>query len=183
MGNSIFEVYLRNFLHFDFLIFLLALVNFFFLNKAVKTSRDIDNKLFPKGYAAGGWKSYDQMKDYFTRVMSLDGEEDLISSRRQMNSSYTVFENITAIFPLMGLLGTVISLIPMVNSIGSGETSLFFSALTSTFWGIVFAIISKGLNSIAESRVLESERNIQNFLDRYSTMVRQSDEEKKKSNN
>lgn len=131
---------------------------------------------------AGGWDNYSQMKDYYEKIMSLNGEEELIFLRRRMNSSYIVFENITTIFPLMGLLGTVVSLIPMVNTISTGDVSLFFSALTSTFWGIVFAIISKIVNSFVESSVDEAERNIQNFLDRYSTMVRKSNEEKKFNN-
>jgi len=175
-------MYLTNFLRFDFLIFILGAVDFYFLLRASHFSREIEEKLFPRGYTPGGWNNYGEMKKYYTSVMSLGGEEELITLRRKMNSAYTVFENITAVFPLMGLLGTVLSLIPMVDSLGNAGTGLFFSALTSTMWGIVFAIAARIVNSFTESRLMESERNIQNFLDRYSSMVRNDYEETQSDN-
>ena len=55
----------------------------------------------------------------------------------------------------MGLLGTVLSLLPMVNSMGDlgAQTGSFFLALTSTFWGIVFAIIFKAINGVVEAEI------------------------------
>lgn len=172
MTGSILSVYWHNFIHFDFLIFLLAGLNSYFLVQSLRQSNQIAALLYPKGYLPGGWDSYADMKAHYDRLMGLQGEETLINHRRQMNLSYTIFENITTIFPLMGLLGTVISLIPMVKSIGTIEQGLFFSALTSTFWGIVFAIIFKAINGYLEAGITEAEKNIQIFLDRYSTMVK-----------
>lgn len=172
MQDSILQVYGQNFLKFDFLIFILAIINFYFLFQSLKRSRSIEHLLYPKGYLPGGWDNYHAMKQHYEDVMQLKGEETLIDHRRKMNLYYAVFENITGIFPLMGLLGTVISLIPMVRSVGTIEHGLFFSALTSTFWGIVFAIISKGFNGYVEAQIEEAEKNIQVFLERYSTMVR-----------
>jgi len=74
------------------------------------------------------------------REMSAD---ELLSCRKMANSFYAVFCNLITIFPLLGMLGTVRSLIPMVNQIGSLSTGLFFGALTSTFWGIVCSITGK----------------------------------------
>lgn len=176
MQDTILQVYLENFLRFDFLIFLLAVLNFYMLAQSLKHARSIEALLYPKGYLPGGWDNYSAMKAHYTHLMDLKGEETLIGHRRKMNLFYAVFENITGIFPLMGLLGTVISLIPMVKSVGMVEHGLFFSALTSTFWGIVFAIISKGFNGYAEARIEEAEKNIQVFLERYSTMVRKTHE-------
>ena len=173
MNNTILGVYWNNFISFDFLIFILAAVNVYFLVHSLGQSRAIAAILYPKGYLPGGWDSYGEMKRHYDEVMNLKGEQTLIEHRRRMNLSYTIFENITTIFPLMGLLGTVISLIPMVKSIGTIEQGLFFSALTSTFWGIVFAIIFKGINGYLEAGISEAEKNIQIFLDRYSTMVKQ----------
>jgi len=172
VNESILSVYWNNFLSFDFLIFLLAAVNVYFLVQSLRQSQAIASILYPKGYLPGGWESYGDMKSHYDEVMNIKGEQTLIEHRRRMNLSYTVFENITTIFPLMGLLGTVISLIPMVKSIGTIEQGLFFSALTSTFWGIVFAIIFKGINGYLEAGITEAEKNIQIFLDRYSTMVK-----------
>lgn len=174
MNDSILSVYGKNFLSFDWLIFVLAAINVYFLIQSLRQSQAIAGILYPKGYLPGGWDSYGDMKQHYDDVLNLKGEQTLIEHRRKMNLSYTIFENITTIFPLMGLLGTVISLIPMVKSIGTIEQGLFFSALTSTFWGIVFAIIFKGVNGYLEAGISEAEKNIQIFLDRYSTMVKRS---------
>lgn len=176
MQDSILQVYLQNFLKFDFLIFILAALNFYMLAQSLKRAGHIEALLYPKGYLPGGWDNYSAMKEHYTHVMDVKGEETLIVQRRKMNLFYAVFANITAIFPLMGLLGTVVSLIPMVRSLGTIEHGLFFSALTSTFWGIVFAIISKAFNGYAEAEIEEAEKNVQVFLERYSTMVRQKHE-------
>lgn len=49
--------------------------------------------------------------------------------------------------PLLGTLGTVVSLI--ANSVNPSELeSNFLYALTSTFWGLVMALICKALESI-----------------------------------
>lgn len=67
---------------------------------------------------------------------------------------YTIFITIVSLFPLLGMLGTVASLI------GLGETfqkdagadieaikPRFFLALTSTAWGIIFSLIFKLINA------------------------------------
>lgn len=49
--------------------------------------------------------------------------------------------------PLLGTLGTVVSLI--ANSVNPGELqSNFLYALTSTFWGLVMALVCKALESV-----------------------------------
>lgn len=54
---------------------------------------------------------------------------------------YSFFANITAVFPLLGILGTVVSL---MNLSGTDDLSAnFSSALLTTFLGLVAAIIFK----------------------------------------
>ncbi len=61
---------------------------------------------------------------------------------------YSLFTTAITIFPLLGMFGTVRALIGLDLS---GDMSLvqenFFAALTSTAWGIVFAIIFKICNA------------------------------------
>ena len=78
-----------------------------------------------------------------------------------MNKRYALYSNLTTMFPLMGMLGTVVSLIPMVNAIGSETTGLFFSALTSTFWGIVFALIFKLLDASISYKIEDNEKHME----------------------
>lgn len=64
-----------------------------------------------------------------------------------MINSYTWYTNITAIFPLLGILGTVAALVKEFDDI-EGLTGNFMIALSTTFWGIFFAIIFKGIDAM-----------------------------------
>jgi chemotaxis protein MotA len=92
-------------------------------------------------------------------------EVDLVELRKRANGFYSVFVNLTSIFPLLGIFGTVISLLPMVSQIDSTQQS-FFTALTSTFWGLVFAIIFKFLDGFLASRIDVNNNNIMLYLER-----------------
>ena len=94
--------------------------------------------------------------------------------RKRSTGLYSIFVNITAIFPLLGILGTVISLIPMVSDMANMQNN-FFAALTSTFWGLVFAIVFKLLDSLLSSRIEDNDKNVTLLLER------KSEEEEKES--
>ena len=72
----------------------------------------------------------------------------LRSSRRRLSILYTLFTTFISIFPLWGMFGTVKALVALDLS---GELTAvrehFFEALTSTAWGIIFAIIFKILHA------------------------------------
>ena len=89
---------------------------------------------------------------------------ELLKHREQMNKAYSTYTIITTMFPLLGMLGTVMSLIPMVSSIGAEDFHLFFAALTSTFWGIVFAIICKTLDTLISYKIDDNEKHIEYLL-------------------
>ena len=84
--------------------------------------------------------------------------------REKMNKTYALYSNFTTIFPLLGMLGTVWALIPMVNTIGTTDTSNFFSALTSTLWGIIVAILFKVLDSTVSYKIEDNEKRIEFLL-------------------
>lgn len=68
--------------------------------------------------------------------------------------TYTVFVVLISIFPLLGMLGTVCSLLSLDMT---GDTALlqnnFFQALITTFWGIIYAIIFKIVNAIFQTQI------------------------------
>ncbi|WP_432650605.1 MotA/TolQ/ExbB proton channel family protein [Huintestinicola sp.] len=72
---------------------------------------------------------------------------------------YNVFVTIISMFPLLGMLGTVISLIGLGNVFQmdgadmNGIKSEFFLALTSTAWGIIFSLIYKSFNAVAQPTI------------------------------
>ena len=166
-----FEVIVKNFLSFDFIIFLLAIANGFILAQTIRASKKLFDALNPYCWIPGGEASLQEIKGKFARRNRVDSESDIIRLRRRMNAFYVIFENLTAIFPLLGLLGTVVSLIPMVNSLGDVETGLFFSALTSTMWGIIFAICFKVANGWVASGIEDNEKNIDIYLQRNTDKI------------
>ncbi len=85
--------------------------------------------------------------------------------REKAISRYTLYVNITGIFPLLGILGTVISLLGMVGE-DSEVTGHFFAALTSTFWGLIFAIIFKFLDGFISPKLDDGERAAELFMQR-----------------
>ncbi len=166
VSTSIFRVLADNFLGFDFIIFLMAGLNSYILIRTAYYSRKLYDTLNPYCWIPGGEASLKEIKGKFARQQRKSSETDIIQLRRRANTYYVFYENLTAIFPLMGLLGTVVSLLPMVEEIGEVATGLFFSALTSTMWGIIFAVIFKAMNGCIYSRIEDNEKNIEVYLQR-----------------
>ena len=95
--------------------------------------------------------------------------EDLVLKQRDhMNICYSFFSNMTAIFPLLGMLGTVKSLIGVASNIAGTEIDQFFGALTSTAWGIIFAVIFKLLDSVISVKVTTNNKEVDTLLERNS---------------
>ena len=70
---------------------------------------------------------------------------------------YTLFVTMISIFPLLGMLGTVVGLLGL--DLESGDMNNiknnFFIALTSTAWGIVFSVIFKLIHAFIADDVEE----------------------------
>ena len=105
---------------------LLALACFFVIR--------ISNKKVDRSFEL--WKSENYYSYFIYKALTL---------------SYSVFVTLITIFPLLGMLGTVKSLLVLnfvdENAIMNARNS-FFDALTSTAWGIIFAIIFKVVNAV-----------------------------------
>lgn len=77
--------------------------------------------------------------------------KELITSSDSAAFWYTLYANITAIFPLMGILGTVCSLIGLSPSADTSNS--FFTALDTTIWGLIFAMVFKIADSFISSKL------------------------------
>ena len=86
------------------------------------------------------------------------------------------FTKKSADVPLLGILGTVISLLGMVGDMTNVQDN-FYGALTSTFWGLVFAIIFKFLDGIISAKIEDNEKNVQLYLERNNAEHSQSGEQ------
>lgn len=97
---------------------------------------------------------------------------DLNKASAVASRLYTLYTNITAIFPLLGIFGTVVSLMKLSGTEGIADN--FSMALTTTFWGLIFAIIFKILDSFISS-------TLDRALDEADYLIHEHDNEKRKS--
>lgn len=74
-----------------------------------------------------------------------DEVEKLQRKRNKLLKSYSLYANITAIFPLLGIIGTVASLVEVSNETNMMDNLMV--ALDTTLLGVFFAIIFKALDS------------------------------------
>lgn len=88
--------------------------------------------------------------------------DDLEPLRKDFNEQFVEFNacaNLIAILPLLGLLGTVIGLMPGLNSVKSGDFDQLYSslstALTSTFFGLVASIWLKAYISSKPGKTID----------------------------
>ena len=95
--------------------------------------------------------------------------ELLRDSTSRASMMYSFFANITAVFPLLGILGTVVSL---MNLSGTDDLSAnFSSALLTTFLGLVSAIIFKLMDAGIAPR-------LERVLDESEYLIHQHDKER-----
>lgn len=157
---NIFAVIFMNFWGFDLLIFIAAVFNgiVFYIVKhtADELRRKMNHNVFVPHYGV----SSRQMQE----AVSTLSEEEILSLNGATGRLYSLFVNITGIFPLLGILGTVVSLLGLVSDM-ENVTGNFYGALTSTFWGLIFAIIFKFLDGIISPEIESNEKSVHIYLE------------------
>ncbi len=80
---------------------------------------------------------------------------------------YTVFVTLISVFPLLGMLGTVIALLGLDLS-GDTESlkANFFMALDTTMWGIIFAVVFKIVNAFFQPFIEAQIEKAKNLLEK-----------------
>ena len=115
------------------------------------------------------------IEKYYNKAKK-DKEEDGIkkSYYYRLDNCYTFFISIISIFPLLGMLGTVASLILVGKDFSNNMTDMtefqdimpkFFLALTSTAWGIICSVFFKLLNSFKQAYIENQIKNAKDYLD------------------
>lgn len=165
------SVIFRNFLGFDLIIFLCAAftayVYYMTKHSADRLYKKLHLTIFVPDRAASGSEAVRDAKSL--------SETKVVAMRNHTGRLYSIFVNLTGIFPLLGILGTVISLLGMVKDMDNVQGN-FYAALTSTFWGLVFGIVFKFLDGIVSARIEDNEKNVQLFLERNIAKKEQSSE-------
>ena len=146
---SVWQVVLHNLWGFDLVIVLVALGNAL----CFAATRRQANELYRRLHRLIFVPSRREHPELLAREISAVDEEEIIALRHRSESLYAVYVNVTAIFPLLGILGTVLSLLPMVADLSNMQMN-FFAALTSTLWGLIFAIVLKVLDNIGPGKTV-----------------------------
>lgn len=155
------SVIFSNFWGYDLIIFIAAIVNGFCLAKLIQSADKLYDKMHLTVYVPDGSSSREEAD----KDMSVLRETDIVNMRNNTGKLYSVFVNITGIFPLLGILGTVVSLLMIIDD-STSVLGNFYGALTSTFWGLVFAIGFKFADGIVSSRIEDNEKSVALYLER-----------------
>ena len=158
----VLKIIFKNLVGFDLMIIIVGILNgvcFYFVKKMA-------DRLYRKLHLQIFVPSHSEDRESIPDKFDIREEEEIIALRKKAEALYAVFVNVTAIFPLLGILGTVLSLIPLVSQMADFETN-FFAALTSTFWGLVFAIIFKLLDGFLSARMEDNEKSVDLFVERF----------------
>lgn len=134
---------------FDSIIVVVAIINIFLIWKLRRYSNELYELINPTIYMP----IERILKTYQGFEKKQDNLHYVRSTKENETKYYNLFISVTNIFPLLGILGTVISLLQMIGFSSTESLSHFTAALTSTFWGLVFVIIFKGIDGIISSKI------------------------------
>ncbi len=161
--KNIIPVIFMNVLSYDFIIFITAIFTGIVYHMLKKCSDALYRKMNVTIYVPDKDLSRKEADNDMAEIR----ETELVMMRKRMGRLYSLFVNLIGIFPLLGILGTVTSLLGIVEDSGN-VTGNFYGALTSTFWGLVFAIIFKILDGMIYPEIEDNERDIELYLERNS---------------
>lgn len=159
--KDLFSVIFMNFWGYDLIIFIVAILTGIMYYKLRESADKLYNKTHLTVYVPDGGASRREAES----DISVIRETDLVTMRNQTGKLYSIFVNLTGIFPLLGILGTVVSLLGLVAD-DTDVTGNFYGALTSTFWGLIFAIVFKFLDGVISAKIEDNEKTVALYLDR-----------------
>lgn len=161
--KGFFSTIMMNLIGFDMIIFLVAAANGVVFRLTKKAADELYRKMHLTVFVPGSEQSQIDAQ----RQLSELRETEVVNMRNMMCRLYSVFVNLTGIFPLLGILGTVSSLLVLVQDMSDVQGS-FYGALTSTFWGLVFAIAFKLLDGVISAKIEDNEKTVALYLERNS---------------
>lgn len=120
----------------NWLIIAFAIINIFVFWGTSKAIKSAENMFHPKGDKVDGVSP--------SMLWNKEEISKLREMRKKLITLYTWYANVTAIFPLLGILGTVAALVTY-----SDVTMIdnFMVALSTTLLGVLCAIIFKGIDA------------------------------------
>ncbi len=135
------DLLLSNFYSYDWIIFALGAVNLIVFFVAMRRARKLVESVAPRINVSSG-----NADEAIRLAKEGSSYYSLYAKWQKAEFSYNLFCNLTSLFTLLGILGTVLSLIHLVDSTADINME-FLGALTSTMWGIIFTIVFKVLDT------------------------------------
>ena len=138
------------------LIIILSLIVLFRSMQNSGALRSLIEKLDQALPHEGRDKKWDNDKDRVEiRRKSEKGQLEKIAEAEDefstLNAQYNTLCQVVTIFPLLGILGTVLGIIFM-GDVASASMDSFALALWTTFWGLVASIVLKGKLALSNGR-------------------------------
>ena len=154
------KVFLHNLIGIDGFIIILAIYNLYIFVDCKKNAELVYSYFNKKDHLSN--LTDEQKKAFDNKVDDIQfTSQQLLDNREKTNKRYAKFLNLTSLFPLLGMLGTVYALLKMGNMIGTEVQGAFFTALTSTFWGIIFALTFKSLDAQISYKIDDNEKHLE----------------------
>lgn len=130
----------------NYLILILSVLNAAVFAFLIIINKRIRSVLHPEGNK--------MLKKGFSPELSTDEKDLLSKKRRLLILLYSLYTNFTAIFPLLGILGTVAALMTNTDSaMGNGMLDNLMIALNTTLLGVIFAILFKAIDSFVSANM------------------------------
>ena len=134
---NFWEIIGKNLLGYDIIIFIVMFITIFLLIRAKKANDDLYSVL---GEPCVKRKEND-LKLEATKKLKEASEAEIMEIRLKQDKLYGAFVTLVSVFPLLGMIGTVLALLKLdLSGSDASITNNFFGALTSTFWGAVFGV-------------------------------------------
>jgi flagellar motor component MotA len=161
--TSFIKIVFSNLIGFDGIIIILILFNLIFVMQRLRRlSNNLNSSLKQVVYLP--------IKKILDRIMKEDklsnSLHELQQKREKENVWHQIYITITGILPLMGILGTVISLLKLIDMNKDLLQINFTAALTSTFWGLTGAIICKALEGVLTPNIENNQESMRILLER-----------------
>lgn len=128
------EIFRENFFRFDWTILVLTIFTSICFGLSIKRYKELKRVL---GEDVEGRKENYSRHEQINRQEEAN-ETQIMRKRFSLVAWYGAFTNLITVFPVLGMMGTVLALLSTNLSGSSDEiTNNFLVALTSTFWGAV----------------------------------------------
>ncbi|MGY4686146.1 MotA/TolQ/ExbB proton channel family protein [Petrotoga halophila] len=152
-----------------------GVVNFGLFFRILAKSKNLSSKLRPN--RAEHLELYEFFRDTYKNSNAKNNFGYIEGENSSINKCFSYYGSITSIFPLLGILGTVISFLKLSEITSEVITQNFANALSSTFFGLLFAILFKVLEGVLAHKIEDN-----NYI--IDTMIKTaSDRNEKKNDN